>query len=93
MATPDPFLDAPPEHAAVLVVRFLLELALLTCVGVLVWQAASGGWRWIAVPVAVAAVATLWWALLSPKAPGPSRPPLPCCWRRSCSPEPALAWR
>lgn len=74
MASHDPFLDAPPAHASVLVIRFLLELALLSCVGVLAWQATSGGWRWLAATAAVVAVATVWWMLLSPKAPRPLPP-------------------
>ena len=54
--------------AAVLTLRFLLELALLTAIGYLCWRLMSGWWRWplaILVPVAVA---TFWGAFLSPKA-------------------------
>ena len=44
-----------------LAVRFLLELAALTAVGVAAWQAAApGALRWVAVTVAPIAVAAGW---------------------------------
>lgn len=51
----------------VLTVRFFLELALLTGVGVVVWQL-DEPWRWISVIVAPVTVAVMWGLLLSPKA-------------------------
>ncbi|GAB10472.1 hypothetical protein GOARA_056_02200 [Gordonia araii NBRC 100433] len=67
------FDGASPRIAAALVVRFVLELALLAAVGVIAWHVVGGGSRWVAVIAAVVGVATLWGLVLSPKA----RFPLP----------------
>lgn len=59
---------ASPLLAFTLIVRFLLELAMLAGVAALAWRLADGWWRWPAAILAVVAVATLWGLLLSPKA-------------------------
>ncbi|OJX93366.1 MAG: hypothetical protein BGO96_10320 [Micrococcales bacterium 73-15] len=66
---PDPLAGASPALVFALTARFLLELALLAGVAVLVHDVVPGGWSWPAAILAVAAVATLWGVLLSPRAP------------------------
>lgn len=53
--------------ALALIVRFLLEIALLVGVGVLAWQNFTA-WRWVAVILCPLAVAVIWGLFLSPKA-------------------------
>lgn len=68
MTASDPLNGASPVRALALVLRFLLELALLAGIAVAAWSGTDGVWRWIAASVSVVAVATLWGLLLSPKA-------------------------
>ena len=70
----DPFFAASPLRKAALVVRFLLELALLAGVAVLVLRLVPDWWGWVVAAVAVVAVAVLWGLFLSPKAPVPLPP-------------------
>lgn len=51
-----------------LLLRFLLELALLAAAAFLAWTLADGGWRLPFAVLAPVAVAVLWGTLLSPKA-------------------------
>ncbi|GAA2528057.1 YrdB family protein [Rarobacter incanus] len=69
MSDTDPFVGAGRPLALALIVRFLLELALLAGVAAVTWQHVSGGWRLPAAMLAVVAVATVWGLFLSPKAP------------------------
>lgn len=57
-----------------LVVRFLLELALLLGVVLLVRQIVPGAWGWILAILAAVAVAVIWGLFLSPKATVPLPP-------------------
>lgn len=68
MSDTDPFDGASPMHSIALVVRFLLELALLAGIAFLALQLVSAWWRWPAAVLAVLLVATLWGLFLSPKA-------------------------
>ena len=72
----DPFAGASPALGAALVVRFLVELALLAGVAVLAWQALPGWSRWPGAILAVVAVATVWGLFLSPKASIPLSTPV-----------------
>lgn len=56
-------------YGTALVVRFLLELALLAGAAVAAWQLADGWWSPVAAIGAVVCIATVWGLLLSPKAP------------------------
>ncbi len=62
---------ASPWRIAVLTVRFLLELALLTGAAVAAWNLAPGGWRWPAVFLAPVVIGIAWALFLSPKAKVP----------------------
>jgi hypothetical protein len=52
-------------------VRFLLELALLSGATVVVWRLVPGWWHWPAAILAVIAVAVIWGLFLSPRAAVP----------------------
>lgn len=69
MTDAGPLDGATPALVVALVVRFALELALLAGVAVATWLLVPGWWRWPAAIVAVIAVAVLWGAMLSPRAP------------------------
>lgn len=71
MSETGPFDGASPLMATALIVRFLLELALLAGVALLAWTLTSGWWRWPVAILAVAAVATVWGLFLSPRAAAP----------------------
>lgn len=68
------FEHASAPLAAALVLRFLIELALLAGAGVAAWCLAPGDWRWAAAALAPLAVAVLWGLLLSPRARFPLPP-------------------
>ncbi|MFJ8912678.1 YrdB family protein [Amycolatopsis sp. NPDC102389] len=55
-------------RGAALIVRFLLELALLTGAAVLAWRLGPEGWRWAAMILAPVAVAVFWGFFLAEKA-------------------------
>ncbi|WP_394361082.1 YrdB family protein [Amycolatopsis sp. SB7-3] len=55
-------------RGAALLVRFLLELALLTGAAVVAWRLGPDGWRWAAVVLAPLAVAVFWGLFLAEKA-------------------------
>jgi len=59
---------ASPALAVALIIRFLVELALLAGAGIVAAHAADGAWRWVAVGASVIVVAVLWGLFLSPKA-------------------------
>lgn len=75
--SPDPLwsrAQASPPLAAALVLRFLLELALLAGAAIAAWRLTPGGWAWAAAVVAPLLVAVLWGLLLSPRARVPLAP-------------------
>ncbi|GAA5149691.1 hypothetical protein GCM10025768_13220 [Microbacterium pseudoresistens] len=74
MSDADPFVDASPLRGIALVLRFLLELALLVAVAMFAWHLAPADWGWLTAAVAVVVVAVLWGLLLSPKARYDIRP-------------------
>lgn len=51
-----------------LIVRFLLELALLTGAAVFAWRTGPDGWRWAAMVLAPVVVAVFWGLFLAQKA-------------------------
>ncbi len=55
-------------RSLVLVVRFLLELALVAAVGWSAWMLSDGVWRWVLALAVPALVVVLWARYLSPKA-------------------------
>ena len=71
---PDPFLDGGPALRVALVVRFLLELALLAGAATAVWGLVPGGAAWLAAIAAVIVLAVVWGLFLSPKATLDIRP-------------------
>jgi hypothetical protein len=54
-----------------LLLRFLLELALVTSAAYAAWALSHGGWRPLLAALAASAVIALWGTLLSPRAPVP----------------------
>lgn len=64
-----PLEGATPRLTAALIVRFLLELALLTGAAVVAWTLVPGGWRWATVFGVPVLLALLWGAVLAPRAP------------------------
>lgn len=59
---------ASPARAGALIVRFVLELALLAGAAVVGWHLADGWWRWLVAILAVLLVASIWGLFVSPKA-------------------------
>lgn len=64
----NPLEDATPPLAVALVVRFLIELALLAGAGIAAWHLAPEFWAWPAAIVAPLVVAIVWGLFLSPRA-------------------------
>ncbi|GAA4486802.1 YrdB family protein [Microbacterium panaciterrae] len=65
---PDPFLDGGPALRTALVVRFLLELALLAGAATAAWRLVPGEVSWLAASATIIAFAVVWGLFLSPKA-------------------------
>ncbi|MFE6997551.1 YrdB family protein [Microbacterium sp. NPDC057659] len=64
----DPFESAGTGRRAALIVRFLLELALLAGAAVAAWRLAPGGWSWVAAVAVPVLIAVVWGLFLSPRA-------------------------
>ncbi len=62
------FEQASPLLRIALLLRFLLELALLAGAGVAAWRLTPDGWAWAAAALVPVLVAVLWGLFLSPRA-------------------------
>lgn len=49
-------------------IRFLIETAMLVVLAIVMWNATEGPWRWVAVIASLVVLATVWGTFLSPKA-------------------------
>ncbi len=59
-------------HGLNLVLRFLLELAALVGFSLLVWDQTHGGWRYLAVAVAITTIGVIWTTFAVPGDPSRS---------------------
>ncbi|WP_441682552.1 YrdB family protein [Flaviflexus sp.] len=49
-------------------IRFLIETAMLVVLAIVMWNATEGPWQWVAVIASLVVLATVWGTFLSPKA-------------------------